>query len=64
MNTNNTKKTAEVTIIRNGPIKVTGNFTITDIDNCILKPNNPEEIYVCACGRSQNKPYCDGSHKK
>ncbi|MFQ5761423.1 MAG: CDGSH iron-sulfur domain-containing protein [Candidatus Bathyarchaeia archaeon] len=20
-------------------------------------------IYICACGLSRNKPYCDGSHK-
>ncbi|MCL4330539.1 MAG: CDGSH iron-sulfur domain-containing protein [Candidatus Thermoplasmatota archaeon] len=23
-----------------------------------------ETIYLCACGLSGNKPYCDGSHKK
>ncbi|MEN8132661.1 MAG: CDGSH iron-sulfur domain-containing protein [Pseudomonadota bacterium] len=22
-----------------------------------------QEIYWCACGRSQNQPYCDGSHQ-
>jgi CDGSH-type Zn-finger protein len=21
-------------------------------------------VYICACGLSKNKPYCDGSHKK
>lgn len=21
-------------------------------------------IWICACGLSKNKPYCDGSHKK
>jgi CDGSH-type Zn-finger protein len=23
----------------------------------------PGTYYWCACGRSQNQPYCDGSHK-
>jgi CDGSH-type Zn-finger protein len=21
-------------------------------------------LYICACGLSKNKPFCDGSHKK
>lgn len=21
-------------------------------------------LYICACGLSRNKPYCDGSHKQ
>ena len=22
------------------------------------------KLYICACGLSKNKPYCDGSHKR
>lgn len=30
-----------------------------------LKPEDvTEAVYICACGLSQNKPFCDGSHKK
>ena len=25
--------------------------------------NQGEEYYFCACGRSSNQPFCDGSHK-
>ncbi|HPG41918.1 MAG TPA: CDGSH iron-sulfur domain-containing protein [bacterium] len=35
----------------------------------IIKPDGSEEIkegttYLCRCGASGNKPFCDGSHKK
>ena len=23
-----------------------------------------QEVHICACGLSANKPYCDGTHKK
>ena len=23
-----------------------------------------QELHLCACGLSSNKPYCDGTHKK
>ncbi|MFB6347281.1 MAG: CDGSH iron-sulfur domain-containing protein [bacterium] len=28
-----------------------------------VKEEDPGTYYWCACGRSENQPYCDGSHK-
>ena len=28
-----------------------------------VKAEEPGEKWWCACGHSQNQPYCDGSHK-
>jgi CDGSH-type Zn-finger protein len=64
MNSSETKKSAEVTINHNGPIKVTGKFVITGTDGCTIQPANLNEVYFCACGKSMSKPFCDGSHKK
>lgn len=47
---------------KNGPLKVSGNLEIVSgtgrtLDRCT-------HAWLCRCGESQNKPYCDGSHKK
>ena len=41
------------------------------MNNSIIADNKPsqvtlnkgEEYYFCTCGRSENQPFCDGSHK-
>jgi CDGSH-type Zn-finger protein len=56
------KSQAIIEVVDFGPIKITGNFRIKD-----LRRDHEEslsEIFLCRCGRSQNKPYCDESHKK
>jgi CDGSH-type Zn-finger protein len=47
-------------VIKNGPLEVDGNFEITGTDGKKVKMNGP--IYLCRCGKSGNKPFCDGSH--
>ncbi|MGC9071079.1 MAG: CDGSH iron-sulfur domain-containing protein [Acidilobus sp.] len=29
----------------------------------VIKLDNGRELHICACGLSQNKPYCDGHHR-
>ena len=50
-----------ITLIKNGPMKISGNYSINDENN--NKISEGKEVYLCRCGRSGNKPYCDGSHK-
>jgi CDGSH-type Zn-finger protein len=56
---------SEVTITptENGPYKVQGPVQLTDPDgNPIQAPS--QTIFLCRCGGSTNKPFCDGSHSK
>ncbi|MEP5155160.1 CDGSH iron-sulfur domain-containing protein [Planktotalea sp.] len=47
--------------IANGPLKVTGNVElITGTGRSIAKM---DKAFLCRCGASKNKPFCDGSHK-
>ncbi len=63
MEENKSKKAqATVEVIEFGPLKISGNFILKD-----LKRNTeekPGEIWLCRCGKSGNKPFCDESHKK
>jgi CDGSH-type Zn-finger protein len=56
------KPEARVEVIDLGPLKVTGNFEIKDLKRD--KVYSPSEVFLCRCGRSENKPFCDDSHKK
>lgn len=56
------KPQAIIEVTENGPIKITGRILLLDSKRDIT--DNPEEVYLCRCGRSGNKPYCDDSHKK
>jgi CDGSH-type Zn-finger protein len=48
-------------VIKNGPLEITGSFTITGSDGKPVEVISP--AYLCRCGNSRNKPFCDGSHK-
>lgn len=56
------KSQATVEVIDNGPIKITGRILLRDSRREIT--DKPEEVSLCRCGRSENMPYCDESHKK
>ncbi len=48
--------------LKNGPLEVTGKFTIKGIDGSAIDAPNP--AYLCRCGGSENKPFCDGTHNR
>jgi CDGSH-type Zn-finger protein/uncharacterized Fe-S cluster protein YjdI len=52
----------QVTPLADGPLKVDGSLeVVTGTGRTILRTT---ETYLCRCGASANKPYCDGSHKR
>ena len=46
----------------NGPLVVDGDVTVTLADGTVTGREGP--TFFCRCGASQNKPFCDGSHKR
>lgn len=51
---------AKIKISENGPYTVENLQKLTDSNNTEFE--NKEEIALCRCGASDNKPYCDGAH--
>jgi CDGSH-type Zn-finger protein len=48
----------------NGPIVVHGPFRLVNHHGEeIPLPTEKPVVALCRCGRSQRKPFCDGSHK-
>jgi uncharacterized Fe-S cluster protein YjdI len=55
-------KTTTVTLIKDGPVLISGSFILINENN---EPVPTEDkISICRCGKSTRLPFCDGSHKK
>lgn len=49
--------------LKDGPYEVRGTIALLDGNRSEFKLAE-EPIYLCRCGQSANRPFCDGSHKR
>ena len=54
----------KITVKDNGPLRIEGEFIIYDAEGKAFDLAGRTAISLCRCGHSENKPFCDGSHKK
>jgi CDGSH-type Zn-finger protein len=57
----------DVVATRNGPYLVTGDLTereIRDGDGNLFDVTGKTRNFLCRCGASTTKPFCDGRHSK
>ena len=47
--------------LENGPLHITGTLELLDAEGELIE--KADELYLCRCGQSNKKPYCDGQHK-
>jgi len=52
-----------VTVQANGPLIIDGPLDVEKADGSHLQVDEPHPA-LCRCGKSSNKPFCDGTHKK
>lgn len=55
-------RTLVVTAHENGPIELGGPFELRAADDSTALAGT--STWLCRCGQSQDKPFCDGSHKR
>ena len=53
-----------IQVRENGSLKVTGAVTVVDADGREFALPEGTAIALCRCGHSQNKPFCDTSHRR
>jgi CDGSH-type Zn-finger protein len=57
----------KIVSLKNGPYLVSGDLsqlTVTDADGNTYDLTGKQQIALCRCGGSVNKPFCDGQHSK
>lgn len=53
---------ASVHVLTDGPLRVVGPCLVTLANGS--EELREKDVFLCRCGHSSNRPFCDGSHKK
>jgi CDGSH-type Zn-finger protein len=56
------EKNARFKVNQGGPLEVTGHFRIANAKGRIIEKQGP--VFLCRCGGSSNKPFCDSTHNR
>jgi CDGSH-type Zn-finger protein len=59
----NQKRSPTVTVLKNGPYHITGGIELVGQDIEFGEGSSREHYALCRCGASENKPFCDGTHR-
>ena len=51
-----------VQVLADGPLRIPGPCVITLVDG--TEEKREKDAFLCRCGHSTRKPFCDGSHKR
>jgi len=51
-----------ILVTENGPLECNGEFDLVTVDGTLVA--HETQTWLCRCGSSSEKPYCDGSHEK
>lgn len=52
-----------ITVNNNGSLIIAGDMEIVDKNGNVYDLGGREQVTLCRCGMSNNKPFCDGAHR-
>jgi len=52
----------KIQALKNGPLIVKGSVEILDSQGELMRKG--DQVALCRCGQSADKPFCDGMHSK
>jgi CDGSH-type Zn-finger protein len=52
----------KIQVRANGSLRVTGTVDFVDAEGKVIRTET--DFSLCRCGHSQEKPFCDGSHRE
>ena len=52
-----------ITVKNNGSLRVEGDFEVVDQEGRPFGVTGRAHVSLCRCGQSENKPFCDGTHR-
>lgn len=55
------RESVKITALPNGPYQVEGEVVVTGANGVTRELT---KTFLCRCGHSNSKPYCDGAHKR
>lgn len=61
-NDNHSEDSVKIRLLDKGPLEFNGECVIIDKDG--NESYKTGKFFLCRCGASNNKPFCDGSHRK
>jgi 3-phenylpropionate/trans-cinnamate dioxygenase ferredoxin subunit len=57
----------KITALKNGPYQVSGDLAELELHDAAGHPYSlagQKRVFLCRCGASTTKPFCDGQHSK
>lgn len=57
-----TEQAEHITVTEDGPYRVECEVEVVNADGHVVSTEG--KVFLCRCGGSQNKPFCDGTHAK